>query len=64
MTQNKGLVLDLVDYCEKLEKAGKILPCGYENKIAHYCIHLWVHYKDRILGFRRKAGNSDPDNIC
>ena len=34
MTQNKGLVLDLVDYCEKLEKAGKILPCGYENKIA------------------------------
>lgn len=25
MTQNKGLVLDLVDYCEKLEKAGKNL---------------------------------------
>ena len=42
MTQNKGLVLDLVDYCEKLEKAGKILPCGYENKIAHYCIHLSI----------------------
>lgn len=37
---NKGIVQDLVDYCEYLEKNGMVPKRGYEYKEAHFLIHL------------------------
>ena len=37
---NKGIVQDLVDYCEHLEKNGMVPKRGYEYKEAHFLIHL------------------------
>lgn len=33
---NKGIVQDLVDYCEHLEKNGMVPKRGYEYKEAHF----------------------------
>ena len=37
---NKGIVQDLVDYCEHLEKNGMVPKRGYAYKEAHFLIHL------------------------